>query len=166
MRVLLAVDGSAHADVAVRNVKSRPWPSGSAARVVCVAKPILPLFPFPPSFAGGAAATAVAAPMVGRDPMAYPELREQIRSDSEALVQRIAQELRGESDLQTDSVVREGDPRQVIVEEAESWQADLIVLGSRGLSTLQRWLLGSVAESVLRHAPCSVEIARESAASR
>lgn len=60
--------------------------------------------------------------------------------------------------------MREGDPREVIVEQAETWQADLIVLGSRGLSTIKRWILGSVAESVVRHAPCSVEIARPPAA--
>ena len=37
---------------------------------------------------------------------------------------------------------------------------DLIVVGSHGYSGIKRWLLGSVAQSVVSHAPCSVEVVR------
>jgi nucleotide-binding universal stress UspA family protein len=53
-----------------------------------------------------------------------------------------------------------GDPRSVIVDEAQAWQADLIVLGSHGYTGIKKWLLGSVAQSVVSHAPCSVEVVR------
>ena len=56
--------------------------------------------------------------------------------------------------------MREGDPRMEIVEEAKRSQADLIILGSHGRTGVARWLMGSVAEYVVRHAPCSVEVAR------
>jgi len=46
------------------------------------------------------------------------------------------------------------------VDQAKDWRADLIVLGSHGRSGIKRWILGSVAEAVVRHAPCSVEVAR------
>jgi nucleotide-binding universal stress UspA family protein len=52
--------------------------------------------------------------------------------------------------------VREGDPAKVIVDEAQARGADLIVMGTRGLTGLDRLLLGSVARSVLTHAHCSV----------
>jgi nucleotide-binding universal stress UspA family protein len=52
-----------------------------------------------------------------------------------------------------------GPPAARIVEFAKKWPADLIVMGSHGRSGVQRFLLGSVAEEVMRHAPCPVLIA-------
>ncbi|HKM80498.1 MAG TPA: universal stress protein [Candidatus Acidoferrum sp.] len=53
-----------------------------------------------------------------------------------------------------------GKPAAKIVEGAKSWPADLIVIGSHGRGGLQRLLLGSVAESVVRHAFCPVLVVR------
>lgn len=50
------------------------------------------------------------------------------------------------------------DPSEGIIEVAEKFKADLIILGSHGRKGLNRILMGSVAESVLRHAPCGVMI--------
>jgi nucleotide-binding universal stress UspA family protein len=66
-----------------------------------------------------------------------------------------------EKGLPVEMVVRNGDPRSVIVDEAKDWPADLIVVGSHGYSGVKRWLLGSVAQSVVSHAPCSVEVVRK-----
>jgi nucleotide-binding universal stress UspA family protein len=62
--------------------------------------------------------------------------------------------------LHVDTIVREGDPRTEIVDEATEWRADLIVVGSHGHTGLTRLLLGSVAQAVVAHAPCSVEVVR------
>jgi nucleotide-binding universal stress UspA family protein len=51
-------------------------------------------------------------------------------------------------------------PSWGIVQKAEKWGADLIVVGSHGYSSLGRWVLGSVSQTVLTQAPCSVRIAR------
>jgi len=56
--------------------------------------------------------------------------------------------------------VTENEIRIGILDAAREWRADLIVLGSRGEKGLRRFLLGSVAEFVARHAPCSVLIVR------
>ena len=53
-----------------------------------------------------------------------------------------------------------GTAKGVILDEAEKWGADLIVLGSRGLGALDRFLLGSVSHAVTQHAKCSVEVVR------
>jgi nucleotide-binding universal stress UspA family protein len=53
-------------------------------------------------------------------------------------------------------VVREGYPATVIVDEAASRNADLIVIGTHGLSGLKHLLLGSIAERVVQKAPCPV----------
>jgi nucleotide-binding universal stress UspA family protein len=53
-----------------------------------------------------------------------------------------------------------GPPRAVILDEAESWDADLIVVGSHGYRAWERFLLGSVSQSIVSHAKCSVEVVR------
>jgi nucleotide-binding universal stress UspA family protein len=54
----------------------------------------------------------------------------------------------------------QGSPRSVILDEAESWGADLVVVGSHGYGAWQRFLLGSVSQAVVSHAKCSVEVVR------
>lgn len=56
--------------------------------------------------------------------------------------------------------VRRGDPASVLVTVAGEQDADLVVVGSKGLRGARRYLLGGVADKVVRHAPCSVLIAR------
>ena len=51
--------------------------------------------------------------------------------------------------------LRHGDPAFAIVREAQDWGADVLVLGTHGRRGVQRMFLGSVAETVLRHAPCA-----------
>jgi nucleotide-binding universal stress UspA family protein len=53
-----------------------------------------------------------------------------------------------------------GSPKRIIVEEAETWGADLIVVGSHGYRGWERLLLGSVSQAVVSHADCSVEVVR------
>jgi nucleotide-binding universal stress UspA family protein len=64
----------------------------------------------------------------------------------------------GQASLHTQ--VRRGHPAEEIIRAAETSPTDLIVVGSRGLSALPRFLVGSVSERVARHAPCSVLLAR------
>jgi nucleotide-binding universal stress UspA family protein len=53
-------------------------------------------------------------------------------------------------------VVREGEPAEEIAAEAGRWGADLVIVGTHGRRGLEHWELGSVAEDVIRTAPCSV----------
>jgi len=152
MNVLLAVDGSEHSENAARQVASRPWPAGSSVRVLHVLpSPMLTPPDFePPSMALGAPAMW---------PVAAAETIAALTEAASKLVTRVAGVLEREQ-LRVDTKVREGDARTEIVEEAKQWPADLIVMGSHGYTGLKRWLLGSVAQSVLSHAPCSVEVVR------
>jgi nucleotide-binding universal stress UspA family protein len=77
------------------------------------------------------------------------------------LVERVAARLRAHG-FPACTSIREDDARSAIVDAAISWKADLIVMGSHGRRGLDRSALGSVAESVMRRAPCSVEIIRAS----
>jgi universal stress protein A len=59
-----------------------------------------------------------------------------------------------------EAIIRQGVPHDVIVNTAQSLGVDLIVIGTHGHSGLRRLVLGSVAENVVRHAPCPVVTVR------
>src|SRR5436309_1153004 len=59
-------------------------------------------------------------------------------------------------DVPLRSVVAQGAPVTTILLEAQALGADLIVMGTHGMGGFERWVLGSVAEKVLRKAPCPV----------
>jgi nucleotide-binding universal stress UspA family protein len=71
-----------------------------------------------------------------------------------------AEELSWLQDVAASSVVLDGDPKAVLVEEGRKWHADAIFIGARGLGRLERLLLGRVSTAVLTNAPCTVEIVR------
>jgi nucleotide-binding universal stress UspA family protein len=81
------------------------------------------------------------------------------RENAGQLVDTVAGRL-GSTGLEARGEVIDGIPRSAIDAYAKEWGADLIIMGSHGHSGLVRFLLGSVAKSVLRRAPCSVEIVR------
>jgi len=145
MKILLAVDGSTYSDMAVEEVAKRPWPEPSEIRVVSAAEtPIMPgMEPWAPS------------------PDYFETVERSAKEAATMVVQRALGKLKAVGDTLTiSSEVIPGPPAQVIVEEAERWGADLIVIGSRGLGAWSRLLLGSVSNSVVHHAKCSVEIVR------
>jgi nucleotide-binding universal stress UspA family protein len=67
----------------------------------------------------------------------------------------LARELSG-AGLEVETEVAEGDPAELIVARAAELGADLIAMGTHGLSALGRVFLGSVARRVVQHAPCPV----------
>lgn len=146
MKILLAVDGSACSDAAIEEVRRRPWPPQSEVKVI----------------------TAFETPlMVGIEPWAatplyFDQLENAVRAAAKAIVDGALAKLKTISDttLKISSEALEGPPKQLIVEEAERWGADLIIMGSRGLGAWNRLLLGSVSSAVVHHAKCSVEIVR------
>lgn len=144
MKILLALDGSTPARAAVNAVKYHFWPPGTTIRVFTAASSTFSLWP-------------------EYDFIEYEALLRAAEKESESVAKQGAAELAALS-AKVETVVRQGDPRHAIIEEARSWGADLIVLGSHGRTGLARALMGSVAEYVVRHAPCSVEVAREGGA--
>jgi nucleotide-binding universal stress UspA family protein len=84
-----------------------------------------------------------------------PDFWSTVKNEAEQTLTRYAEQLRGRK-LEVEAVVREGYPASVIVEEAAARSADLIVIGTRGLSGLKHLLLGSIAERVVQKAGCAV----------
>jgi nucleotide-binding universal stress UspA family protein len=65
-----------------------------------------------------------------------------------------------EAGVEVETFARQGDPADAILDVAEEKNADLIVVGNKGMTGAKRFLLGSVPNKVSHHAPCSVMIIR------
>ena len=140
MKVLLGIDDSKYAAEIARVLVAQFRPQNTDVLVLHVLQPLGLVAP--PEMAAGYA----------------PELAD-LKQPAHKLVERIAQQLRTEG-FNAEAAVEVGDVRERILDSAAEWHADLIVLGSHGKRGLQRFLLGSVAEFVARHAKCSVQIIR------
>lgn len=85
---------------------------------------------------------------------ALPVDQQPLRDAAEARLGRFLDEQRPHG-VPLSTGVRIGNPAEEIIAEAAEWRADLVVVGTHGRSGLPRLLLGSVAEAVLRDAPCN-----------
>jgi nucleotide-binding universal stress UspA family protein len=150
MKVLLAIDGSEASMSAVAAVAALPMPPGSTVEVASV---------IPDSFAPEGAVWPNVVPV---DP---PTDRDRIYEDVSRRLIEIGDRLRAD-DRTVEVCVLDGRPATRIVAEAERFEADLIVMGARGLSAVRRLLLGSVSSEVVDHAPCPVLIARHATIAR
>ena len=83
------------------------------------------------------------------------------REDVESTLEQGADALKG-SGIEVETMAREGDPADAILDVAEEKDADLIVVGNKGMTGAKRFVLGSVPNKVSHHAPCSVMIIRTS----
>ena len=143
-RILLATDGSKCSERAARSIAERPWPERTQVRVICVRE--------------------FSAPLVGNQapsPEVCETLREiQVSEVKEALA--ASSKILHKSHLETQNLVPNdiNGPKNVILDEATNWHADLIVVGSHGRRWLDRLLIGSVSEAVAMYAHCSVEVIR------
>ncbi len=81
------------------------------------------------------------------------------REDVEAALKAGAKSLQGDG-VAVETLARQGDPADAILDVAEEKHADLIVVGNKGMTGAKRFLLGSVPNKVSHHAPCSVMIIR------
>lgn len=147
MRVLLAVDGSACSDAAVQAVMDRFHPGDTQVKVVHAVEWMREM---PLCFQYGSGPTA------GHDVV---ESRNKSFDRARELVERVVAQLEFKG-FHPSVSTPDADPRHAVVEVAREWPADLIVIGSHGRRGLDRLFIGSVAESVVRHAPCSVDIVR------
>jgi nucleotide-binding universal stress UspA family protein len=127
------VDGTSASDAVIQEAARRPWQVGSEFKLVSVVDP----FFFTKT----------------------PHLLDEFKNTTlEGLKVQAAPLL--EAGWQVDREVALGNPRHALSLAASSWHADLVFVGSHVHSAVERLLMGSTAQAVLRHAPCSVEIVR------
>jgi nucleotide-binding universal stress UspA family protein len=123
---------------------SFPWPKGSEIHVVSVAEVTYPVM------------VAMAPDPVDPTDLQMPTV-EEVRPFAKSGAQRFR-----ELGYQAEGFGMKGDPETEIIEHAREWGADLIVVGWHDRSRLERFLVGSVSEHVVKNAPCSVLVLKHS----
>jgi nucleotide-binding universal stress UspA family protein len=140
MRVLIAIDESEYSQGAVQSVLDLFDPKTTKIRLLTVLVPTFHSIP----------------PQMSR--FYEPEL-EQRKKEARTVLDCYSEKLRS-AGFDIDTALENGEARSTIIDSATQWGADLIVVGSHGHKGWERLLLGSVAESVVRHATCSVLVVR------
>ena len=151
-KILLATDGSEDAKLAARNAADLAQKTDSELHVVYVGGeglyeiPLVDLATLEPTW-------------IARE---YPDLLSDIeRTERELLDNEVEQLEAAGGTIITQAHLSTGEAAPEIVVVAEEIDAGLIVMGSRGQGSIRRALLGSVSESVVKHAHCAVLIVRE-----
>lgn len=148
MKILVAVDPSEHAQEAIRFVKSVDWPKASEVYLIHVIE------------------MKHASSLIPSDgPSSWDRVISQARgkllTEAKGFLEHTKKEILEERVLTIKSLVMEGLPGGEILQAVKDYQIDLIILGTRGLSNVKRFLLGSTSDWVMREAPCSVLLVRE-----
>jgi len=146
MKILLATDGSECAGIALDFLGRFPFPDKSEVTLMTVLDK--EVFKFRKK-----------SEMTSKQKERLQKSKKQLREAGEEFLQEEAAKLSALG-RKTETLVRSGHPAEEIVLAAKELSADLVVMGSHGLRGIERFLLGSVSNHVLRHAPCSVLITK------
>lgn len=147
MKILLATDGTKQSESAIEMLKKLAVGDGDKIKIVSVIDMAVPM----------------AIDIYGGYLPDTTELEKSARENAAKILEQTTatvQSFFDGKDVEISSEVLFGSPDSRIVEAAEAMQPDLIVVGSHGYSRWERLLLGSVSDSVIHHAPCSVLVVR------
>ena len=147
MIIVLATDGTKQSDAAIEITKTLKLDDGDQIRVISVVDMALPLSV--DIYAGYQPSTE--------------EIESAVMKNAQTILETTGNKLKEIFAHKNVSIITEllnGSPESRIVEKAEELQADLIIVGSHGYNRWERLLLGSVSDSVIHHAPCSVLVVR------
>ncbi len=142
-KILLATDASEEADLAARTATDIADKTDSELHVVLVGL--------------SAAYVGMGPPEIADIPA--PRQRE-LNEEAQRLLDAQVEQIKADGGTVAQAHLRIGRPDEQIVDSAEEIGAGLIVMGSRGLGGIRRLLMGSVSDSVVRHAHCPVLIVR------
>ena len=147
MKILFATDGTKQSDAAAEMLRRFALSDGDEIKIVSVVDMAVPM----------------AIDLYGGYLPDTSELEKTARENAVKVLARTEQLIKSHFEgrnLTVSSEILFGSPESRIVETAEAIRPDIIVLGSHGYSRWERLLLGSVSDSVVHHAPCSVLIVR------
>ncbi len=153
-KILLATDGSNEAELAARTAADLAEKTASELHLVHVFG-ITPWYPIYPE------ATTPGEWVAQEDPMLEGDLQRTSEQRAREILDTEVDKARSAGATVAQAYLREGGVAAEIVTLAEDIGAGLIVMGSRGRGGIRRALMGSVSDSVVRHAHCPVLVVRE-----
>jgi nucleotide-binding universal stress UspA family protein len=146
-KILLATDGSSEASLALTTAADLAQSTNSELHIAYVF-PTAVQRPFP-------------NPVLARPADEMEHELEDAMHQAQSFLDREVEQVKNEGVTVADSHLVRGRPDKEVVHLSEELGAGLIVMGSRGLGGIRRALMGSVSDSVVRHAHCPVMIVRE-----
>lgn len=153
MKYLVAYDGSVWSQKALQQAITLAQGQQISITVLAVAEP-LPIFSYSGILDGSSHEW---------QDKSIPELQEQVkehcRKRGQLLLEQAEQQLK-QGHVPYSLRLEVGSPRLMICEVAQEEKTEIIFIGSRGLGSLSRLILGSVSDYVVHHAPCSVYVVR------
>lgn len=150
MKILIATDGSDYSKAAIeRCCQIIAKPEDTSLKIVSAAQIVTSVATEPLPFAANYIQEA--------DTASREMAKAFVTEAGETILQNFP-----DSDIAVSTEVLNGSAAKAIVEAAQEWGADLIVIGSHGYGFWNRVLVGSVSQAVVHHAPCSVLIVRRS----
>jgi nucleotide-binding universal stress UspA family protein len=150
MKILLAIDGSKFSHKAVDELARMQFSSQTEVRIISV---------FHNSLWPTVLEEAITGGVMGKF---YEKAINLARKSAEDIIRDAAQVINTKnSSLSVTTIAVDGSPKNAILNEAETYGADLIVVGSQGQGAFSSILLGSVSQYVTTHAKCSVLIVKE-----
>lgn len=143
MKIIVATDDSEFARSAIAFAGRMSYEADSEIELVTVIEPVF----------GVELETIIDSTDELTDPESpsYPAACERLENSK-----RVLSDVFSGQNLKISTKVLAGPAARAVVEEAEAWKADLIVVGTHGLGFWKRALIGSVADRIVRHAPCAV----------
>jgi nucleotide-binding universal stress UspA family protein len=146
VRIVIGFDASQGAEAAVTAVHDRSWPENTEVRLISVADPVAP--------------TAI-----GRFVPPIANAVDEVNESERGLLGEMAANAVGRltaSGVAAEFHLISGNPKNLLVEEAEKWNADSIFVGANAFgSRIERFLIGSTSAAVAARAHCSVEVVRK-----
>lgn len=147
MKLLLATDGTKCSDEAVEIISNFSFTDQDSLMVISVIDMALP----------------ISIDIYGGFLPPNLELEKTVKENAEKILMETSEKIKRIININPSQISTEvlfGSPESRIVETAEQIKADIIVVGSHGYNSWERLLLGSVSDSVVHHAPCSVLVVR------
>lgn len=153
-RILVVTDGSTYSEDAVKYLAEFPLPDGSEITAMHILPPPLPPFiPIEPGYVG----PPVSQPLSDLEDALEQGSNEE--KDGKAILAR-TDSLLATTGHPITTVLRQGDAATEIIEYVKTAKIDLIVTGSRGLSQMKAWLLGSVSRKLVHYSNSSILVVR------
>ena len=144
IRLLVGVDQSSDSNAAVDAICNRKWPRGSEVGVLAIVDTVM----------------AINDEASDSSAMKWIEVSDEKNWDQVRQIFEPSAEKLRRAGLHTEVLIRRGYPADQILQEADTWGADCIFVGAKGVRGIDRLLLGSVSSAVSARAHCSVEVVR------
>ncbi len=142
-KIIFAIDDSPYSSKVVEAAARRVWPKDSELKLLTVLEPV--------QLANDERSTVLVS-----------EIQERRRDGARKMLEEARKQLssREQSGQRVHFEIREGNPKQEIVNAAVEWSADKIVVGAHGHGMSAAKYLGSIPRTIAQHAPCTVEVIR------